>query len=147
MEAVVDGVAAPSALSEDLPVFETGKYVFDACTDTPVRAVVVVVDDPAAGAAPRAGDGGDAAVSAVTQEQRAPRRKPETASAPWTDPGATPTPINISPRSGSVCVPSVAQRPGAASRRSPILVAHARPAPMAARYADIGAISCRAGTG
>ena len=46
VEAVVDGLAASSALSQDLPVFERGGDVFDAGADTPVFAVVVVADDP-----------------------------------------------------------------------------------------------------
>jgi hypothetical protein len=37
LEAVVDGVAAASALSEDLPVFEPGDRMFDAGADAPVR--------------------------------------------------------------------------------------------------------------
>jgi hypothetical protein len=46
VEAVVDGLAASSALPKDLPVFAPGDDVFDAGADTPVFAVVVVVDDP-----------------------------------------------------------------------------------------------------
>jgi hypothetical protein len=46
VEAVVDGLAASSALPKDLPVFAPGDDVFDAGADTPVFPLVVVADDP-----------------------------------------------------------------------------------------------------
>jgi hypothetical protein len=46
VEAVVDGLAASSALPQDLPVFEPGDDVFDAGADAAVFGVVVVADDP-----------------------------------------------------------------------------------------------------
>jgi hypothetical protein len=66
LEGVVDGLASAAALTEDLRVFEAGDDVFDAGADPSVRPVSGVVDDPAAGAATRTGDGGNATVSAVT---------------------------------------------------------------------------------
>jgi hypothetical protein len=64
---VVDGLAAPSALPQYLPVFEPGEDVFDAGPDPAVRAVVVVADD--ARLVPcGCGDGGDSAVAAVTED-------------------------------------------------------------------------------
>lgn len=59
-------MAAAVALTQDLPVFETGDDLLD--TGAAVCAVVVVVDDPSAVVAPWTGDGGDGAVSAVAQD-------------------------------------------------------------------------------
>jgi hypothetical protein len=50
-----------------LPVFESCDDVLDACSDPTVRPIVVVVDDSAGVVASRGGDRGDAAVSAVTE--------------------------------------------------------------------------------
>ena len=68
VEAVVDGVVPARALAEDLPVFESCGDVLDACSDPAVRPIVVVVDDWAGVVASRGGDRGDAAVSAVTED-------------------------------------------------------------------------------
>lgn len=68
MEVVVDGVASSAALTEDLPVFEAGEDVFDAGADAPVSAVVLVTDDAAGVVAAGPGDGGDAAISAVAED-------------------------------------------------------------------------------
>jgi hypothetical protein len=57
LEAVVDGLAAATGLTQDVPVFEAGGDVFDASADAVVFAVVVVVDDPAAVVALWADDG------------------------------------------------------------------------------------------
>ena len=46
---VVVGLAATTALSYELPVFEAGGDVFDAGPDPAVCLVVVVADDPAGG--------------------------------------------------------------------------------------------------
>ena len=56
LEAVVDGVAAAAALSQYLPVFESGDDVFDAGSDPAVCAVVVVADDAAGVVAAGCGD-------------------------------------------------------------------------------------------
>jgi len=42
LKAVVDGVAAAAALTQYLPVFESGDDVFDTGSDVPVAPVVVV---------------------------------------------------------------------------------------------------------
>ncbi len=68
VEAVIDGFTAAAALSQDLPVFDPGDGVFYAGADAPVSVVVVVVDDPAVGSAPGAGDGGDSPVAAVCED-------------------------------------------------------------------------------
>jgi hypothetical protein len=60
LEAVVDSLAAAVALTQDLPVFETGDDVLDAGADVAVFGVVVVVDDPAGVVVLWTGDGGDA---------------------------------------------------------------------------------------
>ena len=52
LEAVVDGLAAASALTEYLPVFESGDDVFDTGPDAAVCPVVVIVVDPAGIVAP-----------------------------------------------------------------------------------------------
>jgi hypothetical protein len=68
LEVVVDGLAAAVALVQDLPVFEPGDVVFDVGSDPAVCAVVVIANDPAGGSAWRCGDGGDAAVAAVAED-------------------------------------------------------------------------------
>lgn len=45
LEGVVDGLGAGTALSQWLPVFESGDDVFDAGSDSAVCAVVVTEDD------------------------------------------------------------------------------------------------------
>jgi hypothetical protein len=55
-------------LPQYLPVFEPGDDVLDAGPDPAVHAVVVVVDDPADVVAARCGDGRDAAISAVAED-------------------------------------------------------------------------------
>jgi hypothetical protein len=67
-EAVIDGLAASSALPQDLPVFDPGDDVFDAGADTPVFPVVVVADDPAVSCSAWTGDRVDATVVAVAQD-------------------------------------------------------------------------------
>jgi hypothetical protein len=61
LQAVVDGVASPAALLEDLPVFESGDDMFDAGSDAPVASVATVLNDTAGRVAAFAGDGVDAA--------------------------------------------------------------------------------------
>ncbi|MDT5126033.1 MAG: hypothetical protein QOH54_1677 [Mycobacterium sp.] len=78
---MVDGLAAAAALTQDVPVFEAGDDVLDGGADAAVFAVVIVVDDPAGVVALWTGAGGDAAVSAVAQddttiEQRGQDRQP-----------------------------------------------------------------------
>ncbi len=68
LEAVVDGLAAVSTLSQYLPIFEPGDDVLDAGADTAVLPVVGIVDDPAAVVALWADDDSDAAVSAIAQD-------------------------------------------------------------------------------
>jgi hypothetical protein len=51
---VVYGLAAASALPQDLSVFESGDNLFDPGRDAPVCSVTLVADD-APGAAARAG--------------------------------------------------------------------------------------------
>ncbi len=68
MEAVVDGLASAAALAQDLPVFEPGDDVFDAGADAAVCSVEVVVDDVPGVVARRCGDGVDAAVAAVAED-------------------------------------------------------------------------------
>jgi len=60
LEAVVDGLFAAAALTQDLPVFEAGDDVLDTGADAAVFAVVIVVDDPAGVVPLWTGDGGDA---------------------------------------------------------------------------------------
>jgi hypothetical protein len=60
---VVDGVAAATALTKDLPVFEPGDDMFDAGTNAAVVSPVVV--DAAGFVAARRGDRWDAAVAPV----------------------------------------------------------------------------------
>jgi hypothetical protein len=67
LKTVVNGFAAASALTEDLPVFEPGDGVFDAGPDPALHPVAVVSDDVAGLVALRVGDGGDAAVATVTE--------------------------------------------------------------------------------
>jgi hypothetical protein len=55
LEAVVDGLAAAAALTQDVPVVEAGD---DVRADAAVFAVVVVVDDPVGVVALWTGDGG-----------------------------------------------------------------------------------------
>jgi hypothetical protein len=69
VEGVVDGLAAMSALSKDLPVFDPGGDVFEAGVDRPVRPIVVVTDDPAVGFPAGTGDGGDSPVAAVAEDR------------------------------------------------------------------------------
>jgi len=54
-----------------LPVFESGDDVFGAGADATVRPVVVIVEDPAVGCSARAGDGVDATVSTVAEDDTA----------------------------------------------------------------------------
>jgi hypothetical protein len=69
LEVLVDDLAVSAALAQDLPLFEPGEDVFDAGMDPSVYPVeVIVTDDLVSGAAAGAGDGGDAAVSAVAQD-------------------------------------------------------------------------------
>lgn len=68
LEAVVDGVAAAAALSKDLPILDPGDDMLDASADASVCPVVIVAHDPAGVVAAGAGDHGDAAVSAVTED-------------------------------------------------------------------------------
>jgi hypothetical protein len=73
VEAVVDGLAwpglaAPAALPQDLAVFGPGDDVFDTGTDAGMCSVVVVADDAPGVVAGRCGDGVDAAVAAVTDD-------------------------------------------------------------------------------
>lgn len=73
LEAVVDGLAAVSTLSQYLPIFEPGDDVLDAGADTAVLPVVGIVDDPAAVVALWADDDSDAAVSAIAQDDTVDR--------------------------------------------------------------------------
>jgi hypothetical protein len=61
LKALVDGVAAATALTKDLPVFEPGDDMFDAGTNAAVVSPVVV--DAAGFVAARRGDRWDAAVA------------------------------------------------------------------------------------
>jgi hypothetical protein len=67
LEAVVHGVAAASALTEDLPVFESGDDVFDTGPDTAMQSLVVVADDPTGLVWWWCGDRTDAAISTVAE--------------------------------------------------------------------------------
>lgn len=68
MEAVVDGLAAAAALAQDLAVFEPGDDVFDTGSDAAMLSVVLVADDAPGAVADGCGDGVDAAVAAVTED-------------------------------------------------------------------------------
>jgi hypothetical protein len=68
VEAVVFGLSAAATLPQDLPVFEPGDDVFDAGADAAVGSVEVVVNDAPGVVAGRCGDGVDAAVAAVTED-------------------------------------------------------------------------------
>ena len=59
---------AAAALPQDLPAFEPGDDVFDAGTDAPVCSVPGIWDDAPGVVAGRCGDGVDAAVPAVAED-------------------------------------------------------------------------------
>jgi len=65
---VVDGLAAASVLPRDLPVFGSGDEVFDIGMDAGMFSVVVVADDGPGVVAGRCGDGLDAALAAVIED-------------------------------------------------------------------------------
>src|ERR1700733_1697827 len=68
---LVDGVAAAAALTQNLPVFESGDHVLDAGCD-PAALPVMVVGHGASGlVASRCGDGWDAEVAAVPEDPSA----------------------------------------------------------------------------
>ncbi len=68
MKAVVDSLAVAAALPQDLPIREPGDDVFDAGTDAAVFSVVVFADDAPGVVTGGCGDGVDAAITAVTED-------------------------------------------------------------------------------
>jgi hypothetical protein len=68
---LVDGVAAAAALTQNLPVFESGDHVLDAGCDPAVLPAMVVGHGASGLVASRCGDGWDAEVAAVPEDPSA----------------------------------------------------------------------------